>query len=126
MIVWLVRALVLVLTIAAGAGSIRPAQDQSQNAAAEQFFSGVVSGMQEGRVTVSRTALGKEESRTFVITAETRIEGKLRDKARVTVRYRTTEEGDIAVHIIVRGQQAGARVTYWLTSRAGASPTLPC
>ena len=102
-IVRVLRALVLALTIATGDLPLVCAQDQNQNGASEQFFSGVIAALHEGRMTVSRTALGKEESRTFVITPETKIEGKLRERARVTVRYRTTDEGDIAVHIIVRG-----------------------
>jgi hypothetical protein len=50
--------------------------------------------------------LGKNsETRTFLITKETRIEGKLRLKARVTVRYTHDDEGNRALHIIVRTTQ---------------------
>jgi len=50
--------------------------------------------------------LGKSsETRTFLVTPETRVEGKLRVKARVTVRYTREEQGDRALHIIVRSSQ---------------------
>jgi len=80
------------------------------NAPAEQprseFFSGVVTILAEDKITVFKTVLGKSsETRTFVITPETRVEGKLRVKARVTVRYTREEEGDRALHIIVRSSQ---------------------
>jgi hypothetical protein len=80
------------------------------NAPAEQprseFFSGVVTMLAEGRITVFKTVLGKSsETRTFLITPETRVEGKLRVKVRVTVRYTREDEGDRALHIIVRSSQ---------------------
>ena len=71
-----------------------------------EFFSGVVTTLAEDRITVYKTVLGKSsETRTFLITPETRVEGKLRVKARVTVRYTREEEGDRALHIIVRSSQ---------------------
>jgi hypothetical protein len=70
------------------------------------FFSGTVADFSSSRVTVSRNHLGKNESRTFVITQETKVEGRIRNNARVTVRFRSAEEGDVAVHIIVRGNGA--------------------
>jgi hypothetical protein len=69
----------------------------------DQFFSGTIVEMSSDRVTVSRTVLGRDSgTRTFQITPETRIEGKPRPNARVTVRYATAEDGDRAIHIIVR------------------------
>jgi hypothetical protein len=71
-----------------------------------EFFSGVVTTLAEDKITVFRTVLGKSpETRTFLITAETRVEGKLRVKVRVTVRYTREEEGDRALHVIVRSSQ---------------------
>ncbi len=62
--------------------------------------------LDEEKVTVLKTVLGKNsETRTFLITKETRIEGKLRLKARVTVRYTHDDEGNRALHIIVRTAQ---------------------
>lgn len=72
---------------------------------ADQFFSGVIVEVSEDRITVSRTVLGNESgTRTFIITPETRIEGKPVEKARVTVRFVTADDGDRAVHIIVRSK----------------------
>ena len=46
------------------------------------FFSGTVADMSEEKVTVSRTVLGKApENRTFVINSETKVEGKIKQKA---------------------------------------------
>jgi len=55
-------------------------------------------------LTVSRAATGKNSStKTFVVTEATRFEGgKPQVRARVTVRYITTEDGDRAVHVILR------------------------
>ena len=80
------------------------------NAPSEQprseFFSGVVTTLADDRITVFKTVLGKSsETRTFLITPETRVEGKLRVKVRVTVRYTRQEDGDRALHIIVRSSQ---------------------
>jgi len=86
-----------------------PARAQ-RSAAAEQpraeFFSGIVTSLSEDKITVVRTVLGKNsDMRTFSITSETRVEGKLRLKVKVTVRYVKDEEGDRALHIIVRTSQ---------------------
>jgi len=71
-----------------------------------EFFSGVVTTLSENKITVFKTVLGKSsETRTFLITPETRVEGKLRAKVRVTVRYTRADEGDRALHIIVRTSQ---------------------
>jgi len=85
---------------------IFPASAQSA-APAEQphseFFSGVVTEFSSDKITVFKTVLGKSsETRAFSITPDTRVEGKLRLKVRVTVRYVRQENGDRALHIIVR------------------------
>lgn len=62
--------------------------------------------MPEGKITVARAILGKPpENRSFLITGETKVEGKLKMKARVTVGFKTSEQGDVAVRIIVRNTQ---------------------
>jgi len=71
-----------------------------------EFFSGVVTALAGDTLTVSKALLGKNtETRKFAITAETRVEGRLRVKARVTVRYVHDDEVDRALHIIVRASQ---------------------
>ena len=77
--------------------------EQAQN---EDFFSGVVTELSAGKITVLRPVVGKNsETRTFLIVAETHVEGKLRMKARVTVRYTHDEDSNRALHIIVRSAQ---------------------
>jgi hypothetical protein len=69
----------------------------------DQFFSGSITDLTDKSLTVNRTVLGKQNStRSFLITPETRVEGKLRIHARVTVRYVASADGDRAVHILVR------------------------
>ena len=71
-----------------------------------EFFSGVVTELAADKITVLKTVLGKNsDTRTFLITPETRIEGKLRVKARVTVRYAHEEDSYRALRIIVRTSQ---------------------
>lgn len=99
----------MILGVLSASASVRvPAQDPPAADAPANFFSGTIADMPSGRLTVSRNHLGKNESRTFLITQETKVEGRLRVNARVTVRFRSGEEGDVAVHIIVRGAAQGS------------------
>ena len=79
-------------------------QTGSTPAAKDQFFTGLVTAIDDESLTVSRAATGKNSStKTFVVTEATRFEGgKPQVRARVTVRYITTEDGDRAVHVILR------------------------
>jgi hypothetical protein len=88
----LIITALLVCLLALMAAAPAPAQDQ--------YFSGVVTAVSSSRITVSRTALGETTTRTFTITPETRIQGKLAVNARVTVQFR----GDQAIQIVVRSQ----------------------
>ena len=68
-----------------------------------EFFSGTVTEFNATRVTVLREVIDRDpEERTFVINAETKIEGTLKGKVRVTVGYAAEEEVHVAVRIIVR------------------------
>src|SRR3954452_5278474 len=70
-----------------------------------EFVSGIITELPPGKIVVNRALLGKPpETRTFVINGDTKIEGKLRTKARVTVGFKASDEGEVAVRIIVRGQ----------------------
>lgn len=52
---------------------------------------------------MNRKGFGKDSvTRTFVIDRATKVEGRLRVKAKVTVRYAASGDGERAVHIIVR------------------------
>jgi hypothetical protein len=69
----------------------------------DAFFSGTVVTVAVDKLTVARTILGKPaEKRDFLINGETKVEGKLKTKSRVTVRFVSSDQGDLAVSIIVR------------------------
>lgn len=72
----------------------------------DDTFSGPVLEVSAVKITVSRSILGQPaEKRTFLIKSDTRIEGRLRVRAKVTVGFVTTEDGDIARLIVVRTNQ---------------------
>ncbi len=70
----------------------------------ETFFSGSVVAVSTTEITVRRRALiSNATTKTFAMDAETKIEGKVRVKASVTIRYVTDDEGQArAIQIIVR------------------------
>ncbi len=72
------------------------------------FFSGVVTALDPGqKITVVRTILGKEpETRAFAIDTNTKIDGQLKVKSKVTVRFASGAGGDTAVSILVRPNTA--------------------
>src|SRR5579862_8882423 len=81
-------------------------QESSDSKKADAFFAGIVMVYNPEQITISRAVLGKTEKRSFRLTSETRVEGKLRMRVRVTVRYFTDdEEGDTATLIVVRAPQ---------------------
>ena len=72
----------------------------------DDTFSGPVVELSAAKITVSRSILGKPaEKRTFSIQSDTRVEGRLRVRAKVTVGFVTTDNGDIARLIVVRAVQ---------------------
>jgi hypothetical protein len=72
----------------------------------DDTFSGPIVELSATKITVSRSILGKPaEKRTFWIKPDTRIEGKLRVRAKVTVGFVTTDEGDVARLVVVRTAQ---------------------
>jgi hypothetical protein len=72
----------------------------------DDTFSGPIVELSATKITVSRSILGKPaEKRTFWIKSDTRVEGKLRMKAKVTVGFVTTDEGDVARLVVVRTSQ---------------------
>jgi hypothetical protein len=102
-----VRLGVLMAVLACGAAPGAFFQDTTQPQPAkpkDQIFSGKVEAIDDASLTVTRTVLGKESTtQKFTITEQTRFEGgKPKVSSRVTVRYITTEDGDLAIHIILR------------------------
>jgi hypothetical protein len=94
--------------LAPSLGSPAIAQDQhseTKNAPHDQgsFFSGNVVSVTADKLVVSRRTLSLTTvSKTFLLDGNTKVEGKLQPKARVTVKFEQTDAGDHAVHIIVR------------------------
>jgi hypothetical protein len=75
----------------------------------DDTFSGPVVELSATKITVSRSILGKPaEKHTFWIKSDTRIEGRLRVRAKVTVGFVTNDDGDIARLIVVRTTTAKA------------------
>jgi hypothetical protein len=72
----------------------------------DETFSGLIVEVSATKITVSRSILGKPaEKRTFAIQPDTRIEGKLRVHARVTVGFVKSDDGDAARLVVVRSSQ---------------------
>ena len=90
--------------------TVPPAQPQNAvpgggaTQAKDQYFTGVVVAIDSETLTVNRKASGKQSAtKSFLITAETQFEGgKPVARSQVTVRYVTTDDGDRAVHVILR------------------------
>ena len=94
----------LLIGLLAGApATLLLADETGSSKAADTFFAGTVSQFTSDTIIVGRTVRGKAESRTFSLTRQTKIEGKLAVKVRVTVRYITDDDGDTATLIVVRG-----------------------
>lgn len=79
------------------------ADETAATKAPDAFFAGTVTELTSETVVVGRTVRGKAESRSFQLTPQTKVEGKLAAKVRVTVRYISDDDGDTATLIVVRG-----------------------
>jgi hypothetical protein len=88
-----------------GAQSAPPSNPPAHKTApANSYFSGIVTDVKPDSITVVRKLPAKDPvSRTFAMDAKTTVEGRIRDNARVTVRYAIQQDASLrAVHIIVR------------------------
>jgi hypothetical protein len=81
-----------------------PVPPQETKAGALTFFSGSVVAVSATEITIRRRAMMSDATtKTFAMDAETKVVGKVRVKAAVTVRYVTDDEGTArAIQIIVR------------------------
>jgi hypothetical protein len=79
-----------------------PVEKKTEEPKPDTFFAGTVIETTADKITVSRVVLGKTEKRVFRVTPDTKCEGKLKAKVRVTVRYVATDDGETAELIIVR------------------------
>jgi len=82
-----------------------PTEKKTEEPKPDTFFAGIVTEFTPERITVSRVNLGKTEKRVFRVTSDTKCEGKLKTKVRVTVKYVAADDGETAELIIVRSQQ---------------------
>jgi len=96
--------IVMALAAVTGTPAAQPqeALATQQSEAQTDTFSGSVTELKPDRVTVRRSIAGSTaESRVFLIQSDTRVEGKLRLKARVTVGFVANEAGDAVARLIV-------------------------
>jgi hypothetical protein len=104
---WVLRYGLLFCLLACNAGCLLAADDPAPQRSSNTFFAGIVSEWTpDTTITVARTLRGRPESRTFRVTPDTKIEGTLAIKSRVTVRYVTDDDGDTATLIVVRTVRA--------------------
>jgi len=92
--------LVAALCLAVLPPSTAAQQKDQPGAPKEQMFSGEVTAMDSASLTATRT--GSKDSKTFLVTPDTKVEGALKLKSRVTIRYVVAENGARALRIIVR------------------------
>jgi hypothetical protein len=78
------------------------AGEDASGQAADAFFAGTVKEATPEKIVVGRIVRGKAESREFRLRPATKIEGTLAASVRVTVRYISDDDGDIATLIVVR------------------------
>src|SRR5262245_50614368 len=84
-------------------GTLAAQENTAPKTDADFFYSGTVAEFSKEKVIVARAILGKPaEKRTFLLNADTKIEGKLKAKSRVTVRFGPSDDGDVALSILVR------------------------
>jgi hypothetical protein len=80
-------------------------EKKTEEPQADTFFAGTVVEYTPDKITISRVVLGKKEKRAFRVTPDTKCEGKVKAKVRVTVRYVATGDGETAQLIIVRNNK---------------------
>ncbi len=97
------RALVFVLFCGLPIGA-RAAQEDApaKKADVDTFFSGTVAEFNEKKLVVLRTVLGQPEKHTFLIDETTKMDGKMKLKIRVTVKFEPSDDGDVAKLVKVR------------------------
>jgi hypothetical protein len=82
--------------------SCAAAQDDQDN-----YFTGTLVENAPDHLKVSRVLQGKPEAHVFKMNAETKVEGgRLRLRQRINVRYISSDDGDVAILVIVRPARA--------------------
>jgi hypothetical protein len=100
----ILASIVVALTSLAQEPPTEAPKGQAVKEEAPVFFSGTVTQISPSSLTVNRKGTGSDiATKTFAMARETKVEGKLRLKVKVTVRFEVDDEGNAkAVHIIVR------------------------
>jgi hypothetical protein len=100
---------IFVVLLALGSGlaaqtAVTPTPTPKKTTPSADIFSGTVTKLTDEAVTVVRKVAGHDAvTREFTRDGSTKVEGKLREKVRVTVRYKAGGAGGfVAVYIIVR------------------------
>lgn len=103
----LVVGALLTMSVAQEPAKTESAKDDSKSEPKyDETFSGPIVEVSATKITVSRSILGKPaEKRTFWIKPDTRIEGRLRVRAKVTVGFVKSDDGDVARLVVVRTAQ---------------------
>jgi len=104
-VVTYIFAVLMALGVALAAQtSVTPTPAPKKAVPSADIFSGTVTKLTDESVTVVRKVAGHDAvTREFMRGASTKVEGKLREKVRVTVRYKADGDGGfVAVYIIVR------------------------
>jgi hypothetical protein len=94
----------MVLGFAISATCVAAQQDDpDKDKDKDNYFTGTLVENAPDHLKVSRVLQGKSENRVFKINAETKVEGgRLRVRARITVRYASGDDSDTAILVIVR------------------------
>ena len=91
--------LLTVLSFALSARCVAAQDDQDK----DNYFTGTLVENTPDHLKVTRILQGKPEERVFKVNAQTKVEGgRLRVKARVTVRYISGDETETAILVIIR------------------------
>jgi hypothetical protein len=93
------RRLVLYTILCALVFAIIAAAQQDDQ---DNYFAGTVVETAKDHLKVSRVLQGKTEQRVFRVTPDTKVEGNLRNRVRVTVRFTSDGDSYTAVLVLVR------------------------
>ena len=98
--------LLMVLGFALSAPCVAAQDDQDK----DNYFTGTLVENAPDHLKVSRVLQGKTEAHVFKMNAETKVEGgRLRLRQRINVRYISSDDGDVAILVIVRPTRAQAK-----------------
>ena len=89
----------MVLSFALGARCVAAQDDEDK----DNYFTGTLVENTPDHLKVSRVLQGKAEERVFKVNGQTKVEGgRLRLKARITVRYVSSDDAETAILVIIR------------------------